>query len=58
MCNYLCNVYAKATRSVSIPAPVYCEYCIGIPRQITHVIQFIDADVSLIQELFFLVVMI
>ena len=22
----LCHVYAKATRSVSIPAPVYCEF--------------------------------
>ena len=21
----LCHVYARATRSVSIPAPVYCE---------------------------------
>ena len=22
----LCHVYAKATRSISIPAPVYCEF--------------------------------
>jgi hypothetical protein len=22
----LCHVYARATRSVSIPAPVYCEH--------------------------------
>ena len=22
----LCHVYARCTRSVSIPAPVYCEY--------------------------------
>ena len=22
----LCHVYARATRSVSIPAPVYCEF--------------------------------
>ena len=27
----LCHVYARCTRSVSIPAPVYCEYTILLP---------------------------
>lgn len=33
----LCHVYARTTRSVSIPAPVYCEYiyCILINYKLT-----------------------
>lgn len=28
----LCHVYARSTRSVSIPAPVYCEIIPDIPK--------------------------
>lgn len=42
----LCHVYARATRSVSIPAPVYCEFPLywfllyadgTIPQTLMHV---------------------
>ena len=31
----LCHVYARSTRSVSIPAPVYCEYHAFIYAQLS-----------------------
>ncbi|KAI0313265.1 Piwi domain-containing protein, partial [Amylostereum chailletii] len=46
LCYFLCFVYARATRAVSIPAPVYCE-CILSPYSqgcITH-LGTTDADV-------------
>ena len=40
----LCHVYARSTRSVSIPAPVYCEYASVIYRVRTHN-AVLDADI-------------
>lgn len=43
----LCHVYAKATRSVSIPAPVYCAFAVAYRRlPCLTLLSFIDADVS------------
>jgi eukaryotic translation initiation factor 2C len=42
----LCHVYARATRSVSIPAPVYCDACSLSPYFIPLTMGFIlDADI-------------
>jgi eukaryotic translation initiation factor 2C len=41
----LCHVYARATRSVSIPAPVYCDPC-SLYLHILRLTCFIlDADI-------------
>ncbi|KAK0206676.1 argonaute-like protein [Desarmillaria ectypa] len=38
----LCHVYARSTRSVSIPAPVYCQSALSILRVLTS---SLDADI-------------
>lgn len=51
----LCHVYAAATRSVSIPAPVYCEPrppAEANSRLLTHVV-ILDADVRIIASLIY-----
>jgi len=40
----LCHVYARATRSVSIPAPVYCDACPLSPHTMTDLYTQ-DADI-------------
>lgn len=40
----LCHSYARATRSVSIPAPVYCEYALQVIL-VLYSSQPLDADV-------------
>ena len=43
----LCHVYARSTRSVSIPAPVYCECSEPVPQvsaPIYEILVFVDAD--------------
>ena len=39
----LCHVYARSTRSVSIPAPVYCMFMTYIPEHILTILP--DADI-------------
>lgn len=44
----LCHVYARSTRSVSIPAPVYCECCLCVDRcvrRVAHPPCDADADI-------------
>lgn len=41
----LCHVYARSTRSVSIPAPVYCMYFQGLPSGVYSEYKNIDADI-------------
>lgn len=49
----LCHVYAKATRSVSIPAPVYCEFRLNSYVKLkSDLFIFLDADVSVVCKFF------
>lgn len=45
----LCHVYARSTRSVSIPAPVYCEFPPSQSSRVVHILMSIicaiDADI-------------
>lgn len=41
----LCHVYARATRSVSIPAPVYCEGILHFRRRRCHLTLLSDAHI-------------
>ncbi|KAG6814757.1 hypothetical protein H0H93_012356, partial [Arthromyces matolae] len=40
----LCHVYARATRSVSIPAPVYCKFYLTFTTQTSKLV-CPDADI-------------
>ena len=42
----LCHVYARSTRSVSIPAPVYCEPQLpSFPYSLPLTLRYLDADI-------------
>ncbi|KAJ2916815.1 hypothetical protein MD484_g3559, partial [Candolleomyces efflorescens] len=42
----LCHVYAKATRSVSMPAPVYCEWSLPQYASLIFTEILVDADLA------------